>query len=49
MAGYNLGIIKGDALGKVLPNTMISKTEAAAIINRLIDYCREEISQDYQY
>jgi len=49
MAGYKLGIIQGDSSGRVQPTQMISKAEAAAIINRLIDYCREEISQDYQY
>ena len=48
MAGYNLGIIEGTAEGKVLPQKWISKAEAAAIINRLINYLREEISEDYQ-
>lgn len=48
MAGYKLGIIKGDDQGMVQPLRMISKSEAAAIINRLIDYCRDEISKDYQ-
>lgn len=49
MAGYNLGIIKGDASGKVNPTTWISKAEGAAIINRLIDYLREEIATDYKH
>lgn len=47
MAGYKLGIIKGTN-GYVQPTRIISKSEAAAIVNRLIDYLREEISQDYQ-
>lgn len=47
MAGYKLGIIKGDAAGKVLPTQWISKAEAAAIINRLIDYLRTEIGEAY--
>lgn len=48
MAGYKLGIIKGDQQGKVLPTKWMSKAESAAIINRLIDYLREEISLNYR-
>lgn len=47
VAGYRLGIIKGDKNGNVLPKSWISKEEAAAIINRLVDYLREEIGKDY--
>jgi hypothetical protein len=47
MAGYHLGIIQGDVSGRVLPKQWIAKTEAAAIINRLIDYLREDIGRDY--
>jgi len=47
VAGYRLGIIKGNDSGKVLPKSWLSKAEAAAIINRLIDYLREEIGGDY--
>lgn len=47
-AGYNLGIIKGDNNGRVLPKQWISKAEAGAIINRLIDYLREDIAKDYR-
>jgi len=47
VAGYRLGIIKGDDKGRVNPKQWISKAEAAAIINRLIDYLREEIGKDY--
>ncbi|PKM94835.1 MAG: hypothetical protein CVU84_07880 [Firmicutes bacterium HGW-Firmicutes-1] len=47
MAGFKLGIIKGDN-GYVKPTQWISKAEAAAIINRLVDYLREEISVDYR-
>lgn len=47
MAGYRLGIIKGDDQGYVKPKQYISKAEAAAIINRLIDYLREDIAADY--
>ncbi len=49
MAGYKLGIIKGNTDGKLLPTQWISKAEAAAIINRLIGYLREEIAVDYRY
>ncbi|MBC7960577.1 MAG: S-layer homology domain-containing protein, partial [Vallitaleaceae bacterium] len=48
MAGFKLGIIKGDQEGKVQPTKWMSKVEAAAIINRLIDYLREEISLSYR-
>lgn len=47
VAGYRLGIINGDTSGKVHPKAWISKAEAAAIINRLVDYLREDIAQDY--
>jgi len=47
VAGYRLGIIKGTAEGKVLPKQWISKAEAAAIVNRLVDYLRTEIGTDY--
>lgn len=48
MAGYKLGIIYGDTNGNVAPQKWISKAEAAAIINRLIDYLRDDISTDYK-
>ncbi len=48
MAGHKLGIIRGDSSGKVNPKQWISKSEAAAIVNRLIDYLREDISLDYR-
>jgi len=48
MAGFKLGIIKGNSEGKVLPTQWISKAEAAAIINRLVVYLREEIAVDYR-
>lgn len=47
MAGYKLGIIQGNASNEVQPQKWISKAESAAIINRLIDYLREEIGRDY--
>lgn len=47
-AGKELGIIVGDDLGQVKPQHWISKPEAAAIINRLVDYLRDDIGQDYR-
>lgn len=47
VAGYRLGIIQGNASGEVQPKRWISKVEAAAIINRLIDYLRDDIGEDY--
>ncbi len=47
-AARRLGIIKGDEEGKVNPNQYISKGEAAAIINRLIDYLRTDIARTYK-
>lgn len=48
MAGYKLGIIQGDNTGSVNPQQWISKAEAAAIINRLVDYLRDDIGDDYR-
>lgn len=48
MAGYKLGIIKGNNKGEAMPKQWITKAESAAIINRLIDYLREEIAIDYR-
>lgn len=45
-AGVKLGIIQGDN-GFVYPLKWINKVEAAAIINRLVDYLREDIGKDY--
>ncbi|MCT4596727.1 MAG: S-layer homology domain-containing protein [Vallitalea sp.] len=47
-AGYKLGIIKADKQGKISPTKWLSKVEAAATINHLIDYLREEISTYYR-
>lgn len=48
VAGQKLGIIKGDDDHNVNPKQWISKAEAAAIVNRLIDYLREDIAKDYR-
>lgn len=46
-AGVKLGIIQGNAEGKVNPLQWINKAEAAAIIDRLIEYLRRDIGKDY--
>ncbi|HBY19559.1 MAG: hypothetical protein A2Y24_02880 [Clostridiales bacterium GWE2_32_10] len=44
---YNLGLIKGDVTGNLRPKDEITKAEGAAIINRLINYLRKDIENDY--
>ncbi|TCT13987.1 S-layer family protein [Natranaerovirga pectinivora] len=46
-AGEVLGIIKGDNSGRVNPGQHIRKIEAASIINRLIDYLRYDLANDF--
>lgn len=46
MALFNLGLVKGDA-GYVKPKNKISKAEGAALVNRMVDYLREGIEEDY--
>ncbi len=47
-AAYNLGLIKGNPEGKILPKNWLSKAEAAALTNRLIDYLRSDMLRDYR-
>lgn len=46
-AANRIGIVAGDEDGKFKPKTYISKAEAAAIINRLINYMRKDMQVDY--
>lgn len=46
-AANKIGIVKGDIDGKFNPKTFINKAEAAAFINRLIDYMRKDMQIDY--
>ncbi|MCT4545190.1 MAG: S-layer homology domain-containing protein [Vallitalea sp.] len=48
LAGYKLGIIQGNGNGFLEPRKWLSKVQAGTIINKLIDYLREGISQDYR-
>ncbi len=45
-AGRKLGLIRGDR-GKVHPKAYFTKAEAAAIVNRLIDFLRDDIAKTY--
>lgn len=46
MALYNLGLVRGDS-GYIKAKNKISKAEGAALVNRLVDYLREGIEDDY--
>ncbi|MCQ2979429.1 MAG: S-layer homology domain-containing protein [Clostridia bacterium] len=46
LALFNLGLVKGDS-GYVKPKSKISKAEGAALVNRMVDYLREGIEEDY--
>ncbi|WP_317366989.1 S-layer homology domain-containing protein [uncultured Tyzzerella sp.] len=46
-AANRIGIISGDTDGKFNPKLFINKAEAAAIINRLINYMRYDMEVDY--
>ncbi len=46
-AANRIGIISGDDEGKFKPQAFISKAEAAAIVNRLINYMRYDMQVDY--
>ncbi len=46
-AANRIGIIAGDTDGRIRPLDSISKAEGAALINRLINYMREDMQKDY--
>ena len=46
-AAQRIGIISGDQNGNFRPTANISNAEAAAFINRLIDYMRQDLARDY--
>lgn len=46
-AANRIGIIAGDNEGKFNPQSFINKAEAAAIVNRLINYMRYDMQVDY--
>ncbi len=47
MAAYAIGLISPDSDGKINPKAVVSKAEAAALVNRLIEYMRTDIAADY--
>jgi len=46
-AAHSLGLIQGDENGNFRPRELVTKAEAAAFINRFIDYMREDLVRDY--
>jgi len=44
---YNLGLIQADENGRINPIDTMSKGQAAALLNRLIDYMRSGLALDY--
>ncbi|MFV0503567.1 MAG: S-layer homology domain-containing protein [Lachnospirales bacterium] len=46
-AAERIGLIRGDENNNIHPKNLISKGEAAALINRLIDYMRKDMINDY--
>ena len=47
-AGVSLGLIQSDENGYFLPQRKVTKAEAAAITNQMIDYLRYTLKKDYQ-
>ena len=47
-AGVSLGLIRADENGYFLPQRKVTKAEAAAITNQMIDYLRYTLKTDYQ-
>ncbi len=46
-AAERIGLISKDEEGKIYPKAIVSKAEASAFTNRLIDYMRYDMEQDY--
>ncbi len=46
-AAARIGIIAGDSDGNFRPKSYVSKAEAAAFVNRLVDYMRSDLLTDY--
>lgn len=44
----NIGLIRGDERGYLNPGANLTKARASAMINRFIDYMRNNIKQDYR-
>lgn len=46
-AAQRIGLISGDEYGNFNPTEIITKAEASALTNRLMDYMRYDMQQDY--
>lgn len=46
-AAQRIGLVSGDENGCINPQSYVSKAEAAALVNRLIDYMRIDLQEDY--
>jgi len=46
-AATRISIVRGDARGNFNPATPVSKAEAAALVNRLVEYMRTGLRNDY--
>ncbi|MCL2873705.1 MAG: S-layer homology domain-containing protein [Defluviitaleaceae bacterium] len=46
-AAERIGLITADENGRIHPRTVVSNAEAAALINRLIEYMRVDLARDY--
>jgi N-acetylmuramoyl-L-alanine amidase len=46
-AAERIGLIVADKEGRINPKELVNKAEAAAVLNRLIDYMRTELKDDY--
>ena len=43
-----IGLVKGDAYGYVLPNEVMTRAEAAVLVDRFIRFLQSEIREDYR-
>ncbi len=46
-AAAKIGLIAPDENGRIRPKLIVSKAEASALLNRVIDYMRSELATDY--
>jgi hypothetical protein len=44
---YEIGLVNGDSLGRVLPNQVMTRAEAAAFLNRFITFLQYDIKREY--
>ena len=43
-----MGIIQGDSRGRINPGDSLTRAEAAALVNRYIDYLKKDFQKDYK-